>query len=179
MGRLNYDSAPAQNVPTAAAGDSSSLAASTAFVQNAVPAGVVLPYAGPLPPDGWLLCDGSNVSRTTYAKLFAAVGTTYGAGDGTTTFKLPDLRGEFVRGLDNSRGVDTGRTLGSAQAATTVPNAVTGASGGSLTINVQNGEKPVVTSRQQQNWSAGSASPMTDYEARPRNVAMNYIIKFA
>ena len=56
-------------------------------------AGVIQMYAGTTPPDGWLLCDGSAVSRTTYAALFAVIGTTYGAGDGSTTFNLPDLRG--------------------------------------------------------------------------------------
>lgn len=67
-------------------------------------------------PAGWIKCNGAAVSRTTYAALFLAVGTTYGAGDGATTFNLPDLRGEFVRGLDDGRGVDSGRVIGSAQA---------------------------------------------------------------
>ena len=65
---------------------------------------------------GWLLCNGQVVSRTTYAALFAVIGTTYGAGDGSTTFGVPDLRGEFLRGLDLGRGVDSGRVLGTAQA---------------------------------------------------------------
>jgi phage-related tail fiber protein len=56
------------------------------------------------------------ISRTTYADLFAAIGTTFGVGDGSTTFGIPDLRGEFARGWDDARGVDTGRTFGSAQA---------------------------------------------------------------
>ena len=68
-------------------------------------------------PTGWLVADGSAVSRTTYSLLFGLVGTMYGAGDGSTTFNLPDLRGEFIRGLDLSRGVDTGRTIGSFPAA--------------------------------------------------------------
>lgn len=68
-------------------------------------------------PTGWLVADGAAVSRTTYSLLFGLVGTMYGAGDGSTTFNLPDLRGEFVRGLDLSRGVDAGRTIGSFQAA--------------------------------------------------------------
>ena len=67
------------------------------------------------PPAGWLLADGTEVSRTTYARLFAAIGTTFGAGDGSTTFKLPDLRGEFIRGADFGHGVDPDRVLGSAQ----------------------------------------------------------------
>lgn len=66
-------------------------------------------------PSGWLAADGSAVSRTTYARLFSRIGTTWGAGDGTTTFNLPDGRGEFLRGLDAGRGVDSGRLIGSSQ----------------------------------------------------------------
>jgi len=66
-------------------------------------------------PAGWLRCNGSQVSRITYADLFAVIGTTYGAGNGTTTFNLPDARGEFFRGWDDGRGIDTGRILGSWQ----------------------------------------------------------------
>jgi microcystin-dependent protein len=67
-------------------------------------------------PTGWLKCNGAAISRTTYAKLFAVTGTTYGVGDGSTTFNLPDLRGEFIRGFDDGRAVDSGRTFGSFQA---------------------------------------------------------------
>lgn len=67
-------------------------------------------------PPGWLKCNGATVSRTQYPDLFAAIGTRFGAGDGSTTFNLPDLRGEFVRGWDDGRGVDPGRGAGSAQA---------------------------------------------------------------
>ena len=66
-------------------------------------------------PAGWLKADGSAVSRTDYANLFSAIGTTFGTGDGSTTFNLPDLRGEFIRGYDNARGIDSGRTIGSSQ----------------------------------------------------------------
>lgn len=68
------------------------------------PAGVVLPFAGSTAPTGWLLCFGQTVSRTTYAALFTALGTTYGAGDGSTTFALPDLRGRIPGGKDNMGG---------------------------------------------------------------------------
>lgn len=67
------------------------------------------------PPNGWLKCNGSLVSRTQYAALFAAIGTRFGPGDGSTTFALPDLRGEFIRGWDDGRGIDAGRALGTAQ----------------------------------------------------------------
>ena len=80
-----------------------------------LPAGAVQYFALAAAPDGWLDADGSEHSRVTEARLFAAIGTTFGAGDGSTTFNVPDLRGEFLRGLDDGRGVDTGRTLGSAQ----------------------------------------------------------------
>lgn len=83
---------------------------------NVVPAGAVAHFARNTAPTGWLAADGATVSRTTYATLFAAIGTTFGAGDGSTTFKLPDLRGEFVRGWDNGRGVDSGRNFGTFQA---------------------------------------------------------------
>ena len=80
-----------------------------------VPSGAVLYFAGQTAPAGWLKANGAAVSRTAYAALFAAIGTTYGAGDGRSTFNLPDLRGEFMRGWDDGRGIDRGRAFGSAQ----------------------------------------------------------------
>lgn len=59
-------------------------------------------------PPGWLFCDGSAVSRTTYAALFAAIGTAHGDGDGESTFALPDYRGRFMRGVDGGAGRDPG-----------------------------------------------------------------------
>lgn len=84
-----------------------------------IPAGVVWPYAGASPPSGWLLANGAAVSRTTYASLFAAISTTYGAGDGSTTFNLPDCTGRTIAGKESAAtrltsaggGVD-GATLG-------------------------------------------------------------------
>lgn len=80
----------------------------------ASPPGAVMHFAQSTPPTGWLKANGASLSRTTYASLFAAIGTTYGAVDGSS-FTLPDLRGEFVRGWDDSRGADSGRSFGSAQ----------------------------------------------------------------
>lgn len=77
--------------------------------------GMVAAFAANVTPTGWLKCNGAAVSRTTYANLFARIGTTYGAGDGSTTFNLPDLRGETIRGWDDARGVDSGRVIGSWQ----------------------------------------------------------------
>lgn len=73
--------------------------------------GAILPFARATAPEGWLKANGAAISRTTYSALFAAIGTAFGVGDGTTTFNVPDLRGVFIRGLDDGRGVDAGRTL--------------------------------------------------------------------
>ncbi|RWY01096.1 phage tail protein, partial [Pseudomonas aeruginosa] len=83
--------------------------------QAIVPAGAVMAFAMNGAPAGYLKANGAAVSRTTYAALFAVLGTYYGAGDGSTTFNLPDYRGEFLRGLDDGRGLDLGRLLGTLQ----------------------------------------------------------------
>ena len=79
------------------------------------PVGTVNYFARQFPPEGWLLCDGREVLRDVFADLFNMLGTSFGSGDGKTTFNLPDLRGEFIRGLDQGRGIDDGRMFGSAQ----------------------------------------------------------------
>ncbi len=86
-------------------------------VAIAAPAGAVLPFAFSTPPVGWLECDGSAISRASYAALFGQIGTAYGPGDGVNTFGVPDLRGEFLRGWDHGRGIDTARGIGTAQPA--------------------------------------------------------------
>jgi microcystin-dependent protein len=110
-----------------------------------LPAGAVQLYAGTTLPDGWLYCDGSEVSRTTYADLFAAISTTYGVGDGATTFNLPDLRGRAAFGRDNmDNSVGTGG--GDAARLTTGGSGVNGdslgASGGTETHTLTSGEMP-------------------------------------
>jgi hypothetical protein len=86
-------------------------------VQNAlVPAGAVQAFAMNSAPTGWLAADGTAVSRSTYAALFSAIGTTYGAGDGSTTFALPDLRGYFVRGSGTNGDGTAAGTFGVKQA---------------------------------------------------------------
>ena len=169
----------------------------TAIAAAAIAPGIVSPYAGSSAPSGWLLCNGQAVSRTTYAALFAIVGVTYGTGDGSTTFNVPDLRGEFVRGLDGGRGVDTGRVLGSAQSADIGPHNHTA----SATVNdpghfhnnntsvllFQAGGGAIGTFGATPSAPTASAttgitvsvtvSNSTGTETRPRNVALNYIIK--
>jgi microcystin-dependent protein len=89
--------------------------------------GEVKPFAGATAPAGHLLCFGQTISRTAYAGLFAVLGTTYGAGDGSTTFNLPDLRGIVVAGKDDMGGTNANR-LSSVMASTTL-----GAGGGQQT----------------------------------------------
>jgi microcystin-dependent protein len=74
------------------------------------PPGAISGFGGAAVPSGWLLCDGSAVSRTTYASLFAIIGVAYGYGDQSTTFNVPDFRGQFLRGVDGSAGVDPDKT---------------------------------------------------------------------
>jgi len=85
---------------------------------GAVPVGSFLWHTTSSVPTSYLEANGAAISRSTYASLYAVIGTTYGSGDGTTTFNVPDVRGYFVRGYDNGRGVDSGRAFGSNQLAT-------------------------------------------------------------
>ena len=92
---------------------------------GAGPVGVVNPFAGATAPSGWLLCYGQAVSRTKYPVLFTTLSTTYGSGDGSTTFNIPDMRGRAVAGADNMGGTDAGRlsianTLGTATGTETI-----------------------------------------------------------
>lgn len=150
------------------------LAAALALLSGQVaPPGAVMPFARATAPTGWLKANGAAVSRTTYNALFTAIGTTFGIGDGSTTFNLPDMRGEFVRGLDDGRGVDAGRAIGSAQAdmlkshthTYNVTQVTTGAGTVSEPLPTDSSASTKVTNAQ------GGA------ETRPRNVALLYCIK--
>ncbi|QIF01907.1 tail fiber protein [Roseimicrobium sp. ORNL1] len=102
-----------------------------ASVATHMPPGIIAPYAGPSAPTGWLLCYGQAVSRTTYTALFAAVGTTFGSGDGSTTFTLPDLRGRTVAGMDNMGGSAALRLTNSGTGNPGINGSTLGATGGS------------------------------------------------
>lgn len=129
-------------------------------------------------PVGYLIANGAAVSRATYGNLFAALGTAYGAGDGATTFNLPDLRGEFIRGADQGRGVDAGRVLGSAQDEGIkdhthkigTSTARTGATLGLLRV------ADLYDKGQVEATQLGSSGLGT--ETRPRNVALLPLIKY-
>ena len=84
------------------------------YISN--PPGTLIFHCGSTAPSGYLKANGANISRSVYSALFAALGTTFGAGNGSTTFTLPDMRGEFPRGWDDARGIDSGRAFGTTQA---------------------------------------------------------------
>lgn len=100
------------------------------------PSGTVVAYAGNVAPAGWLLCDGSAIDRSVNSALFTAIGTTYGTGNGSTTFNIPDLRGRTVFGRDNMGGTAANRLT---NAGGGIPGTTLGASGGNqsrtLTVN--------------------------------------------
>ena len=155
-------------------------------------------FASSTPPSGWLKANGAAVSRTTYAALFAAIGTTFGAGDGRTTFNLPDLRGEFLRGLDEGRNIDRGRRLGTAQgdAIRNITGKLDGSamgSGNQVLEGKMIASGAIGTTYQQRQWSGdqggwGEQSVSFDFDAsrvvptasenRPRNVALLACIKY-
>ena len=96
---------------------------STAGGFEIMPSGSIIAFGGAAAPDaGWLLCDGSNVSRSTYARLFAAISTAYGTGDGSSTFGLPDLRDRVLLGKGSNNGT-VGTETGSAAASSVITNA--------------------------------------------------------
>jgi microcystin-dependent protein len=105
-----------------------------------IPAGCVMPYAGASAPAGWLLCAGQAVSRIDYGALFAVVGTTYGSGDGSTTFNLPDLRGRVIAGEDDMGGTAANRLT---SAGSGINGLALGAAGGAQTMTISSSNLPV------------------------------------
>ena len=151
-----------------------------------VPVGTILIWPAGAAPNGFMLCNGVARSRTTYASLFAVIGVTYGIGDGSTTFNLPDLRGYFIRGLDTIQIVDPDvRVLGSIQTDkfqghkhSCTHNANTGAIdalAGTQTYG-DNDAAPITVGNQTDDGVNGD--PRRGTETRPVNIALNYVIKF-
>lgn len=146
---------------------------------NATRPGTVIMHASSTTPGGYLSCNGAAVSRTTYLALFTAIGTAFGVGNGSTTFNLPDLRGEFVRGWDAGRGVDSGRAFASFQNhllqdhthSYQTPNQASDLDRGtqSSAVSIDN----LVFST-----TGGPNSGSHGVETRPRNIALQFCIKF-
>ena len=113
-----------------------------AAVSVLMPTSTILPYAASAAPTGYLLCDGAAISRTTYSTLFGLLGTTYGAGDGSTTFNIPDLRGRVIAGQDDMGGASANRLTGLTGG---VDGDVLGGSGGAETHTLSIAEMPAHT----------------------------------
>jgi microcystin-dependent protein len=145
-------------------------------------------------PEGFLECNGAELSRNTYSELFNEIGTVFGTGDGSTTFNLPDLRGEFLRGFDNGRGVDTGRVFGSSQldqmqkitgkvtlSASTEYGVTEGALNSEYFTNnfsADNNNDSYHITLDTSNSPNARTSDTTDGETRVRNVALLPLIKY-
>jgi microcystin-dependent protein len=154
------------------------------------PVGQVIYTASQSVPAGYLAADGSAVSRQTYAELFAAISTTFGPGNGSTTFNLPDLRGVFPRGWDNGRGLDSGRTFGSYQGDLFAAHAhdITDPGhshtfhyenvGGSFPFHGGNGPEAYGYESTQTSTTGISVNSTGGAETRPKNVALLACIKY-
>ena len=170
------------------------------YVQTmATPVGAVLIWPLGAEPSGYLPCEGAAVSREDYANLFAVIGTTYGDGNGETTFNLPDYRGYFLRGFDNGAGVDTdaadrtdrgdgttGDNVGTAQAAAenSIDSIKTecvyqGADWGEAEIPDDGSYSEVVcTGTDQHGYRTETAIKKTGNETRPINKSVLFVIKY-
>ncbi len=125
-------------------------------------------------PSGYLECDGAAISRTSYSALFTLLGTVFGVGDGSTTFNLPDFRGEFLRGFDNGRGVDIGRLIGSFQLDEFKSHThFTGSS-----LQTAGPGSHLSTNHSPPSASAVPTGSTGGVETRPRNIAMMFCIKY-
>ena len=138
-------------------------------------------FAGSTVPDGYLLCDGSAVSRTTYADLFAVIGTTWGSGDGSTTFNIPDMREVAPVGVGTStrsEGAHDAFTLGEFKddqvqnhTHTTRFNLGVGSTGGASGVTY-------LSNSSSENWTSGNPSGRTGTVTRGKRIGVNYIIKY-
>ena len=162
-------------------------------ISAAVPAGTVIAFSNSTPPTGYLECNGASLSKTTYSKLYAAIGTRYGST--STTFKLPDLRGEFIRGWDHGRGTDSGRTLGNSQSDgvrdLNIPVTYTTYTGNAALCHLNNAAYLMAGLGNSADPKFGSYNAnvlssihktiplnMSSNETRPRNVALVFCIKY-
>jgi len=194
--RLTVNSSSATStVPVVLPSDpTTALQASTKqYVDTVMPAGMIMTYAGTSAPTGWLACQGQAVSRTTYATLFTNIGTTWGSGDGSTTFNVPDLRGMFLRGTGtNATGSSSGAVgpsvgtyaadtyLNHSHAITDPGHVHTAANAGGTFGPTQAGSSNVASSGNTGSATTGitvNTSTTGGTETKPKNYGVLYIIK--
>lgn len=189
--------------------DASKSVATTEWVQELLsklgdmfaPTGSVVAMATRVVPQGYLECNGNTVSRSEFSKLFSVIGTSFGSGDGSTTFNLPDLRGQFVRGFDSGSGVDANRVFGTLQGdairnisasafygydadvATKAPSSYTSGAFkySDISLPDNTNKLSVIPSTSALNWYPlifdASLQVPTANENRPKNIALTYMIK--
>jgi microcystin-dependent protein len=168
--------------------DGSSLSES---ISSVVPAGSVFYFASSSTPTGYLKANGAELNKTTYAALFSSIGTTYGetngaGGVGTSHFRVPDLRGEFLRGWDDGRGIDSGRSFGSTQSDEFKNHQhqfgsddQVGSQGGYTTLGSFNYDATSTTSGSgKQLRTKNDSTNFGGTETRPRNLALLTCIKY-
>ena len=151
----------------------------TPAVPSGTPTGTVIFYAKNTAPTGFLKANGAAVSRSTYADLFAVTGTTFGVGDGSTTFNLPDMRGYFARGWADDGSIDTGRTFGTTQLATQINSGGSGPNDQSMPQSaLLNSDGDGTTQSRRSNTSSTGPSDFTGKYVRPVNLALLAAIKY-
>jgi hypothetical protein len=144
-----------------------------------IPPGTVISVASSIAPAGYLKANGAAISRSTYSTLFAGIGTVHGAGNGTSTFNIPDLRGEFIRGWADGRAVDTGRSFGSSQADDFKSHTHSVSFNFTSVVTQPGGnETPGGGGRGQYANISATATANGGTETRPRNIALLYCIKY-
>ena len=186
----NSELAAASSESNASTSETNAAASAAAAALAITPTGSVLAFAGSTSPAGWLLCDGSAVSRTTYAALFAVIGTTYGSGDSSTTFNVPNLIDKFVQGSATA-GIEKSAGLPNITASHTLRPSNSAASlmgnqNGAFTISTGDGSTWAISTTT----VASKASEKVNFDAslsssvygnsttvQPPAVTMRYIIK--
>ena len=160
-----------------------------ADIGSGLPAGSVIYVAQNTAPTNFLKANGADVDRTTYADLFAAIGTTFGAGNGSSTFNVPDLRGYFIRSWDDGRGVDDSRAFGNTQGDAVINHlhriGVSGRDDQNFTGNGNHvmdsdaGQKGTRRSTKNEGVFATNNSTRVDAsETRPKNISLLACIKY-
>ena len=152
------------------------------------PIGTINAYGGATAPDGWMLCQGQAISRTDYADLFAVIGTSFGSGDGSTTFNVPDLRGEFLRGAGTNSHTNqgSGSAVGVHQDSTEITPYYVADSGATELLSISQNNFNVKKADAGHQEAAASNTinngvnvekNVTFFTVRPTNTSVNYIIK--
>lgn len=153
-----------------------------AGVKAAAPPGSMTMYAGVAAPEGWLLCDGQAVGRSTYARLFASIGTIHGEGDGATTFNVPDMRSRFPLGAVDEPGETGGEASHTLTAGELAPHQHTEITWSGMNVTLAGGSEGALLIQTSSGGARGNLVTNNAGGGQPHNnmppyLTMNYIIK--